>query len=100
MSRALQVYLEDPEFEALRAWADERGWTLSQAVRLALKALTLPRQESDPLLASSGMIEGLPADLSQRFDDYLTHTFVAEPPSRYGVAPKKRVRRAGKPVRR
>ena len=100
MSRALQVYLEDPEFQALRAWAEERGWSLSQAVRVALKALTQPREETDPLLASSGMIDGLPADLSQRFDDYLTHTFVAEPPSRYGVEPKKRVRRASKPVRR
>lgn len=94
MSRALQVYLEDPEFQALRAWADERGWSLSQAVRVALKALTQPR-DTDPLLASSGMIDGLPADLSQRFDDCLAHTFVAEPPS-----PKKRVRRATKPVRR
>ena len=100
MSRALQVYLEDPEFQALRAWADERGWSLSQAVRVALMALTQSREETDPLLASSGMIDGLPADLSQRFDDYLTHTFVAEPPSRYGVEPKKRVRRASKPVRR
>jgi hypothetical protein len=34
MSRVLQVYLEAPEFKALRAWADERGWTLSQAVRV------------------------------------------------------------------
>jgi hypothetical protein len=99
MSRALQVYLEDPEFEALRAWAGERGWTLSQAVRVALKALTRPRAETDPLLAASGMVDGLPGDLSQRFDDYLTHTFVAEPPSRY-VERKKRVRRAGKPLRR
>ncbi len=98
MSHALQVYLEDPEFQALRAWADERGWSLSQAVRVALKALTQPR-DTDPLLASSGMIDGLPADLSQRFDDYLTHTFVAEPPSRSGEQ-KKRVRRANKPVRR
>lgn len=99
MSRALQVYLEDPEFQALRAWAQERGWSLSQAVRVALKALTQPREDIDPLLASSGMVEGLPADLSQRFDDYLTHTFVAEPVARYGSEPKKRVRRA-KPVRR
>lgn len=100
MSRALQVYLEDPEFDALRVWADERGWTLSQAVRVALKALTRPREQQDPLLAASGMVEGLPADLSQHVDDYLAHTFVAEPVSRYGVEPKKRVRRGGKPVRR
>lgn len=92
MSRALQVYLEDPEFEALRAWSAQRGWTLSQTVRMALKALTRPPKDADPLLAASGMIEGLPADLSQRFDDYLGLTFVAEPP--------KRRRRAGKTVRR
>lgn len=100
MSRALQVYLDELEFEALRAWADERGWTLSQAVRVALKALTRAREHADPLLEASGMIEGLPADLSQRFDDALTHTFVAEPASRSGVETRKRVRRAGKPVRR
>lgn len=100
MSHALQVYLEDPEFKALRAWADERGWTLSQTVRVAVKALTRPREDPDPLLAASGMISGLPADLSERFDDYLGLTFVAEPPSRYGVEPKKRGRRATKPVRR
>ena len=100
MSRALQVYLEDPEFEALRAWADARGWTLSQAVRVALKALTRPQEDEDPLLSASGMIDGLPADLSRRVDDYLALTFVAAPVSRYGVEPRKRGRRAGKPVRR
>jgi hypothetical protein len=103
MSRALQVYLQETEFKALREWAAERGWTLSQAVRAALKVLTQPRvddAQADPLLASSGMIDGLPADLSQRFGDYLAHTFVAEPPSRFGAEPKKRRRRASKPVRR
>jgi hypothetical protein len=100
MSRALQVYLDDPEFKALRAWADERGWTLSQAVRVAIKALTRPREETDPLLAASGMISGLPTDLSERIDDYLGLTFVAEPPSRYGTETRKRARRAGKSVRR
>ncbi len=100
MSRALQVYLDDPEFEALRTWSKERGWTLSQAVRVAVKALTRVRDESDPLLAASGMISGLPPDLSANVDDYLALTFVAEPPSRYGVGSKKRRRRATKPVRR
>ena len=100
MSHALQVYLDDPEFEALRAWSRERGWTLSQTVRVAVKALTRVRDEADPLLAASGMISGLPADLSASVDDYLALTFVAEPPSRYGVAPQKRRRRAIKPVRR
>ena len=100
MSRALQVYLEDPEFEALRAWSKERGWTLSQSVRVAVKALTRARHETDPLLAASGMVSGLPADLSARFDEYLDTTFVAQPPSKYGALPPKRRRRAGKPVRR
>lgn len=100
MSRALQVYLEDPEFEALRAWAQERGWTLSATVRAAVKALTRPRSEPDPLLAASGMVAGLPADLSERFDEHLALTFVAEPPSKYGVPTPRRRRRASKPVRR
>lgn len=39
-------------------------------------------EATDPLLAASGMIAGLPADLSERFDDYLALTFVAETPSR------------------
>ena len=100
MSRALQVYLEDPEFEALRAWSKERGWTLSQSVRVAVKALTRTREEQDPLLAASGMVSGLPADLSERFDEHLALTFVAEPPNRYGSDPPKRRRRAAKPLRR
>lgn len=31
MSRALQVYLEDTEFQLLQHWAEERGWTLSNS---------------------------------------------------------------------
>ena len=100
MSRALQVYLADPEFAALRAWSKERGWTLSQTVRVAVKALTRARDEPDPLLAASGMISGLPPDFSANVDDYLALTFVAEPPARYGVEVKKRRRRASKPLRR
>lgn len=99
MSRALQVYLDDSEFQALAAWAKARGWTLSQAVRVALRALTRPAKGSeDPLLAASGMIDGLPVDLSERFDEQLLSTFVAEPPVQY--APSKRKRRSAKTVRR
>lgn len=98
MSHPLQVYLDDADFSALEAWAEARGWSLSQAVRVALKALTRPAQDEDPLLAASGMVEGLPANLSQRFDECLNLTFAAEPPIRYGHA--KRTRRAPKTIRR
>jgi hypothetical protein len=97
MNRALQVYLDDADFKALKAWADARGWTLSQAARVAFRALTHPEAPADPLLAASGMIDGLPTDLSARFDDYLTTTFVAEPKSPHGQT---RRRRARKTVRR
>jgi hypothetical protein len=97
MSHALQVYLEDADFRALEAWAQERGWSLSQVVRVALRALTRPRT-GDPLLDASGMIEGLPPDLSERFDEYLGLTYTAEAPARYGQATRKR--RARKSVRR
>ncbi|MBX7116850.1 MAG: hypothetical protein K1X64_21165 [Myxococcaceae bacterium] len=98
MSRPLQVYLDDAEFSALDTWANARGWSLSQAVRVALKALIRSGQQEDPLLAASGMIEGLPEDLSQRFDAYLMNTYVAEPPRAYRHAKPKR--RAKKTVRR
>lgn len=98
MKHALQVYLDDSEFRALAAWTKRRGWTLSQAVRIALKALTGAGTEANPLLAASGMIEGLPEDLSQRVDDYLQATFVAERPVPYGRTPKRR--RSRKTVRR
>jgi hypothetical protein len=98
MTHPLQVYLDDADFRALEAWAEARGWTLSQAVRAALKALTRPAQAEDPLLAASGMVDGLPSYLSERFDENLNLTFVAEPPIRYGH--EKRPRRAAKTVRR
>jgi hypothetical protein len=98
MAHALQVYLEDSDFRALEVWAQQRGWTLSQAVRVALKALTRSGSDEDPLLAASGMIEGLPADLSSRFDSFLQATYVAEPPPQYSHAKPRR--RAKKPVRR
>jgi hypothetical protein len=80
----LQVYLEDADFERLDRWSRERGWTKSQAVRAAIRALTRERAES-PLLEMSGMIDGLPPDLAENFDRYLNETFVARERSpRYG----------------
>ena len=82
MTRPLQIYLDDADFVRLEQWARERGWTKSQAVRVALRALTRPR-EADPLLAASGMIEGLPEDLSEQFERYLEDTYVAEAKPRH-----------------
>ena len=82
MTRPLQIYLEDADFARLDAWASRRGWTKSQAVRVALRALTrIP--EEDPLLSASGMIDALPEDLSENFDRHLQETFVAEKKSHY-----------------
>lgn len=81
MARPLQVYVDDVELKRLEAWSKKRGWTKSQAVRAALSALT--REEtSDPLLAASGMIHGLPKDLSANIDRALQETFVATPAAR------------------
>jgi len=79
MTRALQVYLDDHDLARLEAWARERRWTKSQAIRAANRALTR-RHAKDPLLDLSGDIEDLPADLSASFDRYLSETFVAKPP--------------------
>lgn len=95
MRRPLQVYLDQTELEKLEAWARSRGWTKSQAIRAAVRALTRSEQ-SDPLLAASGMIDGLPRDCSAQFDRYLTETFVAETRAPY----RKGRRRARPPVRR
>ncbi len=82
MSKPIQIYLEEEEFNRLEDWAAKRGWTKSQAVRVALRALTKPKEE-DPLLSASGMIDSLPDDLSQRVDQYLEETFVAEKKTGY-----------------
>jgi len=96
MSRPFQVYLDDEDLARLDAWARRRGWTKSQAVRLAIRALTrLPVE--DPLLELSGDIDGLPEDLSQHFDRYLDETFVAEPLAPYRA---RRRRRSPPSVRR
>ncbi len=82
MTRPLQVYFDERDLEQLETWARERGWTKSQAIRVAVRALTR-RSAQDPLLELSGDIDGLPADLSQNFHRYLDETFVAEPPAPY-----------------
>ncbi len=82
MTRPLQVYLDDADLDRLEAWARQRGWTKSQVVRAAIRALTRA-PATDPVLELSGDIDGLPADLSANFDRYLNETFVAEKKSVY-----------------
>ena len=48
--RPLQVYLDERDLKSLDAWARERGWTKSQAIRAAVRALAR-RPAEDPLLA-------------------------------------------------
>ena len=95
MGRPLQVYLDEADLTRLTRWARERKWTKSQAVRAAIRALTRS-DDAEPLLRASGMIDGLPADCSGRFEQYLEETFVAEPPAPYRI----QRRRATKAVRR
>ncbi|HEV8308533.1 MAG TPA: ribbon-helix-helix domain-containing protein [Methylomirabilota bacterium] len=95
MMRPLQVYLDEHDLERLDAWARERGWTKSQAVRVAIRALTR-RPAEDPLLDLSGDLDGLPGDLSENFDRYVNETFVAEPSAPY----RPRRRRSRSAVRR
>jgi hypothetical protein len=90
MARPLQVYLDEKDLEQLDAWARERGWTKSQAVRVAVRALTRKAAE-DPLLDLSGDIDGLPADLSANLDRYLNETYVAESRAPYRT-PRRRSR--------
>jgi hypothetical protein len=95
MTRPLQVYLDEKDLERLEAWTRKRGWTKSQAVRAAVRALTRPPDE-DPLLALSGTIDGLPPDCSTQFNRYLLETYVAEKPAPYQA----KRRRTRKTVRR
>ena len=95
MSRPLQVYLEDAELSRLDEWARRRGWTKSQAVRAAIRALTRG-PASDPVLELSGYVDGLPVDCSEQFERYLKETVVAETAPRY----RARARRAGGRLRR
>ena len=77
MMKPLQIYMDERELQLLDVWARARGWTKSHAIRMAVRALTRIG-EKDPLIKASGMIEGLPADLSERIDEYLGETFIAE----------------------
>src|SRR5919204_3309572 len=81
-NRPLQVYLDDHDLKQLEEWTKKRGWTKSQAIRAAIRALTR-RPSDDPLLELSGDIDGLPPDVSVNFDRYLNETFVAEPRATY-----------------
>lgn len=94
MTRPLQVYLDEEELERLGAWSRQRGWTKSQAVRVAVRALIKPKG-LDPLLHASGMIEGLPPKLSAELDRHLNQTYVIKtPPARdRRKTPRARVRR-------
>ncbi len=88
--KPLQVYLDDAEVKRLETWSRERGWTKSQAIRAALRALTRPRT-TDPLLSARGfIIDGLSADASVQFDHLLQETFVAKKSSRGSRAPRVR----------
>jgi hypothetical protein len=92
--KPIQVYLADDEVRRLDAWAQKRGWTKSDAVRAAVRALTAS-DDGDTLLGLSGMVyDRLPEDVSERFDQYLQETYIAEKPSSYRRAHStKRVRR-------
>jgi hypothetical protein len=92
--RPLQVYLDERDLERLEACARERGWTKSQVIRAAIRAVTR-RPAEDPVLDLSGDIDGLPSDLSANFDRYLNETFVAE-----SRAPYRTRRRSGPTIRR
>jgi hypothetical protein len=92
MTRPLQVYLEETDLERLEAFALERGWTKSQAIRVAVRALTR-RPSDDPVLDLSGDIDSLPPDLSREFDRHLNETFIAEPSATYRARRRSPVRR-------
>lgn len=78
MQKPLQVYLDEDDLARLEAFARARGWTKSQTIRTAIRALTR-RPAEDPVLDLSGDVDGLPPDLSENFNRYLNETFVAEP---------------------
>jgi hypothetical protein len=93
MTKPIQVYLERDDLESLEAFAKTRGWTKSQAIRTAIRALTR-RLPSDPVLELSGDIDALPPDLSAEFDRYLNETFVAGPAATYRARRRNATRRS------
>lgn len=95
--KPLQVYVDDGDLQRLEGWARGRGMTKSQAIRVAIRALTRGPEEEDPLLSLSGMVhDRLPPDCSERFDRYLQETFVAEPPANYAGRRRRARARAGR----
>jgi hypothetical protein len=97
LTRPLQVYLDDVEWERLEEWAADHGWTKSQAIRAAIRALTRPKEE-DPILSLSGTIQDLSPDLSDRFSEAIAETFVvAERSPKYGEQRKRG--KSGPPAR-
>jgi hypothetical protein len=92
MSTPFQVYLDDDDVARLESFANERGWTKSQVIRAAIRALTRGSNQ-DPLLELSGDIDGLPPNLSADFDQFLNETYVAEPRPQYRTRRRKTVRR-------
>jgi hypothetical protein len=79
MSRPLQVYLDDQDMAALEGWSRQRGWSKSQAIRAAVRALTRA-DATDPLLAAQGILDDLPREMSAQLDHYLEETYVAKSP--------------------
>ncbi len=93
----LQVYLDDADRDRLEAWSRRRGWTKSDAIRAAIRALVnASESDVDPLLGASGMVRGLPPDVSAAFDRYLAETFIAQKTTATRQ-PKKTRRRSAKP---
>jgi hypothetical protein len=85
--------MEEEELMRLERWSRARGWTKSQAIRAAVRAMTREGR-IDPLLKASGMVDGLPADLSSQLDRYLEETFVVTAsPARARKSPRARLRR-------
>jgi len=95
MNKPLQVYLDERDLKDLDAWVKARGWTKSHAIRTAVRALVRP-EEDDPILSLSGILPGLPPDVSENFNKYFAETFVTEPAAPY----RARRRRPRKTVRR
>jgi|GEM_PF-1177302 len=94
--KPLQVYMDEDELKRLEIWSERRGWTKSQAVRVAVRALTRDPGE-DPLLSLSGMVQDiLPEDCSSHFDRYVQESYVAEEKAQYRkrkTVEKRRLRR-------
>jgi hypothetical protein len=85
--KPLQVYVDDADLARLESWSRQRNMTKSQVIRAAIRALTHPGANDDPLLSLSGMVhDRLPADVSEQFDRYLEETFVAKAPASYAKA--------------